>query len=81
MRSARGSGNGYWLARPPEDITLGEVLMVIDGKEDAKRELAGTSARVLAAVWNHIRSFESQVLAETSIAELAGRISSSNWVT
>jgi Rrf2 family protein len=81
VQSARGSGGGYWLARPPEDITLGEVLAVIDGREDAKRELTGTSARVLAAVWNHIRSFEIQVLAETSIAQLAGRISASSLVT
>jgi Rrf2 family protein len=80
VQSARGSAGGYWLARPPEEITLGEVLMVIDGKEDLRRELAGASARVLATVWNRIRTFESQVLAETSIAQLAGRISSSHWV-
>ncbi len=53
---------------------------MIDGAEDVKRQLGGASAQVLTAVWDQIRTFESQVLAKTSIAQLAGQVSSSNWV-
>ena len=80
VRSSRGSGGGYWLALPPEEIKLGQVLTVIDGEEEVKREPAGASAWVLAAVWEKIRLFESQVLAQTSIAQLADRTLSSNWI-
>jgi len=31
VRSKRGVGGGYVLARPPEDITLGEVVSAVDG--------------------------------------------------
>lgn len=31
VRSKRGVGGGYVLARPPEDITLGEILAAVDG--------------------------------------------------
>ena len=31
VRSKRGVGGGYVLARPPADITLGEVVSAVDG--------------------------------------------------
>jgi Rrf2 family protein len=31
VRSKRGAGGGYMLARPPADITLGEVVRLVDG--------------------------------------------------
>jgi Rrf2 family transcriptional regulator, cysteine metabolism repressor len=75
VRSARGTDGGYWLARPAEEIRLGDVLQLIDGPNGSAREIPGESARVLASVWHQIREFESQVLAQTSIAELAGQVS------
>jgi Rrf2 family transcriptional regulator, cysteine metabolism repressor len=74
VRSARGSDGGYWLARPPEEIRLGHVVRLIDGPEEVAREIPGDAARILASVWGSIREFESQVLARTSIAELAGQV-------
>ena len=73
VRSSRGSEGGYWLAQPPEEIRLGQILRVIDGPNGVSREFPGDSARILASVWRQIHEFESQVLAQTSIAELAGR--------
>ena len=80
VRSARGSAGGYWLARPPEEIKLGEVLTAIDGQNGVARELPGAAARVLASVWHHIQEREREVLTETSIAQLAGQSRSLNWV-
>ena len=75
VRSARGSEGGYWLARPPEEIRLGQVLRLIDGPNGVSRELPGDSARILESVWRQIREFESEMLARTSIAALAGQMS------
>jgi Rrf2 family cysteine metabolism transcriptional repressor len=75
VRSARGSEGGYWLARPPEEIRLGQVLRAIDGPNGVARELPGDSARILELVWRQIREFETDVLAQTSIAALAGQVS------
>jgi Rrf2 family cysteine metabolism transcriptional repressor len=80
VRSTRGSAGGYTLARAPEEIKLGEVLTAIDGQNGVARELAGASAQVLASVWYQILEREREVLAATSIAQLAGRSVSINWV-
>jgi Rrf2 family protein len=31
LQSKAGSGGGYYLARPPEEITLGQIVRVLDG--------------------------------------------------
>ena len=31
VQSKKGKGGGYWLRRPPDDITFGEVVRVLDG--------------------------------------------------
>jgi Rrf2 family cysteine metabolism transcriptional repressor len=80
VRSTRGSAGGYTLARAPEEIKLGEVLTAIDGQNGVARELPGASAQVLASVWYQILEREREVLAATSIAQLAGRSASINWV-
>ncbi len=54
VRSTRGSTGGYSLAHPPEEITLGRILLTIDGENGATRELQGSSARALASVWDEI---------------------------
>src|ERR1700754_1671739 len=42
--STRGASGGYQLAKPPSDITLGEVMAVIEGPEsDFKSAVASKS--------------------------------------
>jgi Rrf2 family transcriptional regulator, cysteine metabolism repressor len=81
VRSARGAEGGYRLAQPPDEIKLGQVLKVIDGEDGVQRKLHGASAQVLTGVWDQIRELERQVLAQTSIAQLAVRLPSSDWVS
>jgi Rrf2 family cysteine metabolism transcriptional repressor len=80
VRSARGADGGYQLALAPDEIKLGQILKVIDGDNGAQRKLHGSYAQVLSSVWDQIREFETQVLAQTSIAQLARRVPSSNWI-
>ncbi len=78
--STRGASGGYRLARPAEQISLGEVLTAIDGPGEPFREAGAPAARALASVWEHIRAAERAVLQETSIAQLVGRTSPQDWV-
>ena len=80
VTSTRGSTGGYWLARAPEEIRLGDVLRAIDGYNGVTRELPGPSAHALAAVWALIRDSETRILEQTSIAQLASQTSPFDWV-
>src|SRR3954469_17110792 len=55
--STRGAAGGYKLARPPEKITLGQVMAVIDGQSGQIKSSAGVSTatiRVLLDAWKQI---------------------------
>jgi len=79
VQSTRGASGGYRLARPAKLISLGEVLTAIDGPGDPPRDSDKPAARVLAAVWDHIRLAERAVLDQTSIADLSERTSPLEW--
>jgi Rrf2 family protein len=79
VQSARGSNGGYSLALPPEVINLKQVLKSIDGDNGPQRDLRGASASILASVWDRITELESQVLSQTSIAELAAQLPALDW--
>jgi Rrf2 family protein len=59
VRSKRGVGGGYVLARPPEEITLGDIVSAVDGPivlgDFGKPHTAGSCDHegqcVLLAVW------------------------------
>lgn len=77
VASTRGAAGGYQLARPPEEITLAEVLTVIEGPLGASLvSSAGhdsVAAKVLMRVWREVLSAEEQVLSELTLAELVRR--------
>ena len=78
--SSRGAAGGYRLARTAEHISLGEVLSAIDGPGEPPKEAQGAEAQALAKVWQHIRDAEREVLQQTTIAELAGKVVPPDWV-
>jgi Rrf2 family cysteine metabolism transcriptional repressor len=78
--STRGSSGGYRLARPAEQISLGEVLSAIDGPGDPPRDAQGPTAQALASVLQDIRAAERAVLSQTTIAQLAQGGSPPDWV-
>lgn len=74
--STRGASGGYQLAKPPEEITLGEVMQVIEGQEETIRSSTNAdspSARVLVAAWNEVAEVEREMLGALTFAELAAR--------
>jgi Rrf2 family transcriptional regulator, cysteine metabolism repressor len=80
VQSVRGSSGGYRLARPPEQISLNEVLRAIDGPGEPTREAQGPVEAALASVLENIRAAERAVLDRTTIAELAGQATARDWV-
>lgn len=88
VRSKRGVGGGYVLARPPESITLGEVVSAVDGPivagdfgrphENGACEHEGQC--VLLGIWNeagdHMRRFLDSYTLADCVAAARGNFSS-----
>ena len=79
VRSKRGVGGGYVLARPPEEITLGEVVSAVDGPiavgdfgrphEDGACDHEGQC--VLLAVWADVGEHMRRLLEGRTLADVA----------
>ena len=77
VRTRRGASGGYWLARPPEDIPLAEVIRAVEGPLANVRgewpeavEYPG-AAESLQEVWIAVRANLRAVLESVTLADLA----------
>jgi Rrf2 family protein len=84
VASQRGIEGGYWLARPPEEITVADVIRAVEGPIASVRgvrpdELEYTgSAEPLREVWLDLRTALRGVLEHVTLADLVkGRTRSS----
>jgi Rrf2 family protein len=66
LLSQRGVKGGYRLARPPEDITVLEVVQALDGK-------VGEEAREAGGIWEEGVEALRDVFTRTTIADIARR--------
>src|SRR5437763_14626229 len=78
VRSARGAAGGYQLARPPEGISLADVIYAIDQAEPATPSALSdlkpsVAVQAVASVLQAVDARERQLLKETSLAELVRR--------
>jgi Rrf2 family protein len=77
IRAKRGYKGGYWLDRPPEEITIADVIRSVEGPlanihESAPEDLhyAGPAER-LRDVWVAVRANLRGVLESITLAEVA----------
>jgi Rrf2 family protein len=77
VRSQRGTEGGYWLARPPEEITLADVIRAVEGPLASVRgssaetlKYEGT-AKPLGKVWVAVRANLRTVLESVTLADVA----------
>jgi len=77
VNAQRGPDGGYWLARPAANISLAEVIRVIDGPlanvRGQRPEALGYqgAARALQEVWIALRASEREILELVTIADVA----------
>jgi Rrf2 family protein len=76
VASVRGASGGYQLARPPEAISLAEVVNTIDRTPESPTlvDVPGSPlVRAVRSVWQAIHAEEQRLLAEVTLAELVRR--------
>ncbi len=79
LTTQRGRGGGVSLAKPPEDITLKEIIEAVEGPsalQDCPFEPApcpGNPACPLYPVWDPLRNLVVEFLAKTSLAGVVQR--------
>jgi Rrf2 family protein len=76
VHSRRGAEGGYWLARPPDDITLAEIIRAVEGPLASVRgepphelEYRG-GAKPLQRVWIALRANIREVLESVTLADV-----------
>jgi Rrf2 family protein len=76
--SVRGASGGYQLARPPQSITLADIINAIDDRAAPRSALAkgrhSPVVGVLLAIWQEVQAEEQRALQRISLAELVRRI-------
>jgi Rrf2 family protein len=77
LRSQRGADGGYLLARPAEQMTLGDVIRALEGPLATVHDLSVSQmsykgpAGELPTVWKAMRTALRSVFDEISVADLA----------
>jgi Rrf2 family protein len=81
VQSQRGAEGGYWLGRPPDEISLADVIRAVEGPIANVRGLRpeqveyGGAAEPLREVWIAVRANLRAVLETVTLADLAeGRL-------
>ena len=76
VASTRGASGGYQLVRPPEEVSLGEVMSVIEGPGEPIASSASPdshSAKTLQVTWQEIADVQRQALHAITFADLIER--------
>ena len=77
--SVRGASGGYRLIRPPQEVTLGQVMEVVDSSSNGGGGDNGHSTaaspdspmvRVLSQTWRDVKRIERKMLREITLASL-----------
>lgn len=77
VSSTRGAAGGYRLFRPPEQITLSEIVSVMEGPRKLPSEATNLAdsplAEALQEVWHQADEAQQAVLADVTLATLVER--------
>ena len=76
VASTRGAAGGYQLLKDPVDITLADVMCVIEGAGDGVTRSCShetPQARALLGLWNDVDRVQREMLAGTTIQDLLDR--------
>jgi Rrf2 family cysteine metabolism transcriptional repressor len=78
IESRRGSGGGYLLAKPPEKISVGDIIRLIEGPTEPisciKKDYTGCNEMytcVFRSIWQDIHEATARVIDNVNFKELA----------
>jgi Rrf2 family protein len=71
VESRRGAEGGYLLARPPDQITVGEVLRFVQGTRTGKASTVRGEETPFTEMWRRVDRAVSGVLDNMSFAEIS----------
>ena len=79
LKSQRGPQGGHMLARPPQQISMRDIIRALDGSTAPMECLPNPSVCQLApgcairGVWQEVENFAEQLLLSTTLDQLAER--------
>jgi Rrf2 family cysteine metabolism transcriptional repressor len=71
VESRRGAEGGYLLARPPDTISVGEVLRFVEGTRGGHQREGRQGESPLAALWSKVDKMASAIVDRVTFSELA----------
>lgn len=78
LGSKRGAAGGYYLMKPPEEVSVGAVLRAVEGTggpfEARGRGRGPSGDQDLAELWEEIADAVSRVIDRLTFADLAARV-------
>jgi Rrf2 family protein len=78
VASRRGAQGGYWLAKPPEDVSLADIVRAVEGPLASVRGQGPESlkykgqAEPLQKIWIALRANIRSVMEDTTLADVVG---------
>jgi len=70
VQSRRGAEGGYLLARPAENITVGDVLRYVEGNKNGKSAAKQKANDPFVNLWRRVDGVVSEIIDKTTFAEL-----------
>ena len=79
VASVRGAAGGYHLLKPPQEVSLGQVMEVIEGAGDENGQTSSASpdsatVKVLLAAWREVSLMQRKMLDGMTLADLLERV-------
>jgi Rrf2 family protein len=77
VRSQRGTEGGYWLAQPPDEVTIADVIRAVEGPlasvrgESPESLRYSGSAEPLGKLWVAVRANLREVLETVTVGDIA----------
>ena len=78
-RCVRGAAGGYHLVKPPQEISLGQVMEVIEGSPEENGQTSSASpdspaVKVLMHAWKEVNDVQRKMLDAISLSDLLERV-------
>jgi len=70
VESRRGAEGGYLLSRPPDHLTVGEVVRFVEGPHQGKHRPRRKAESPFAEMWRQVDRAVSEIIDKTTFADL-----------